>query len=162
MAAPIGSDLVWKEIERRSFAVLSYVNPKGQARSAGIVYVAIDRVLYVRAAKDSWKAKHILRNPHVALNVTIAKRLPFIPWIQIPDATIAFSGTARVIPMGDLDPKLLETLSGRLIEQHGTIAENCIIEIRPAGHFATYGVGVSLLDKRDPQKARGRAPVRPH
>ena len=57
MAALIGSDLVWKEIEKRSFAVLSYVNPKGQARSAGIVYVAIDRVLYVRAAKDSWKAK---------------------------------------------------------------------------------------------------------
>ena len=159
MAAPIGSDLVWTEIEKRSFAVLSYVNPKGQARSSGIVYVAIDRVLYVRVAKDSWKAKHILRNPHVALNVTIAKRVPFMPWIKIPDATIAFSGTARVIPMSDLDPKLVETLTGRLIEQHGTIADNCIIEIRPAGHFATYGVGVSLLDMRDPQKARGRAPV---
>lgn len=159
MPAPIGSGLVWKEIEKRSFAVLSYVNPKGRARSAGIVYVAIDRVLYVRAAKDSWKAKHILLNPHVALNVTIAKRVPFMPWIKIPDATIAFSGTARVLPMSDLDPKLLETLTGRLIEQHGTIAENCIIEIRPTGHFATYGVGVSLLDMRDPQKARGRAPV---
>ena len=107
MPAPIGSGLVWKEIEKRSFAVLSYVNPKGRARSAGIVYVAIDRVLYVRAAKDSWKAKHIRLNPHVALNVTIAKRVPFIPWIKIPDATIAFSGTARVLPMSDLDPKLL-------------------------------------------------------
>jgi len=61
--------------------------------------------------------------------------------------------------MSELDPKLLETLTGRLIEQHGTIADNCIIEIRPAGHFATYGVAVSLLDMRDPQKARGRAPV---
>ena len=50
--------------------MLSYVNPKGRARSAGIVYVPIDRVLYVRAAKDSWKAKHILLNPRVALNVT--------------------------------------------------------------------------------------------
>lgn len=159
MAAPIDSDLVWKEIEKRSFAVLSYVNPKGQARSSGIVYVPIDRLLYVRVAKDSWKAKHILRNPHVALNVTIAKRIPFMPWIKIPDATIAFSGTARVISMSDLDPTLLETLTGRLIEQHGTIANNCMIEIRPAGHFATYGVGVPLLDMRDPQKARGRAPV---
>ena len=159
MPAPIGSDLVWKEIERRSFAVLSYVNPKGRARSAGIVYVAIDRVFYVRAAKDSWKAKHILLNPHVALNVTIAKRVPFMPWIKIPDATIAFSGTARVLPMSDVDPRLLETLMGRLIEQHGTIAENCIIEIRPSGHFVTYGVGVSLLEMRDPQKARGRTPV---
>jgi len=159
MPAPIGSDLVWKEIEKRSFAVLSYVNPKGRARSAGIVYVVIDRVLYVRAAKDSWKAKHILLNPHVALNVTIAKRVPFMPWITIPDATIAFSGSARVLPMSDLNRKLLETLTGRLIEQHGTLAENCIIEIRPTGYFVTYGVGVSLLDMRDPQKARGRTPV---
>jgi hypothetical protein len=159
MPAPVGSDLVWKEIEKRSFAVLSYVNPKGRARSAGIVYVAINRVLYVRAAKDSWKAKHILLNPHVALNVTISKRVPFMPWIKIPDATIAFSGTARVLPMRDVDPKLLATIMGPLIEQHGTIAENCIIEIRPSGHFVTYGVGVSLLEMRDPQKARGRTPV---
>ncbi len=112
MPAPIGSDLVWKEIEKRSFAVLSYVNPKHQARSAGIVYFPIDRVLYVRAAKSSWKAKHILLNPHVALNVTISKRVPFMPWIKIPDATIAFSGTARVLPMSDVDPKLLEALVG--------------------------------------------------
>ena len=159
MPAPIGSDLVWKEIEKRSFAVLSYVNPKGRARSAGIVYVAMNRVLYVRAAQDSWKAKHILLNPHVPLNVTISKRVPFMPWIKIPDATIAFSGTARVLPMRDVDPKLLATIMGPLIEQHGTVAENCIIEIRPSGHFVTYGVGVSLLEMRDPQKARGRTPV---
>jgi len=38
-------------------------------------------------------------------------------------------------------------------------AENCMLEIRPTGHFVTYGVGVSLMDMRDPEKARGRAPV---
>ena len=31
--------------------------------------------------------------------------------------------------------------------------------IHATGHFATYGVGVSLLDMRDPEKARGRTPV---
>jgi hypothetical protein len=159
MSAPVTSDLVWREIEKRSFAVLSYVNPKGQARSAGIVYVPIDRVLYVRTAEKSWKTKHIQRNPHVALNVTIPKRIPFLPWIKIPDATIAFSGTARVIPMSDIEPKLLDTVLGPLIKQHGIMEDNCIIEIRPTGHFATYGVGVSLLDMRHPEKARGRAPV---
>ncbi|MBT8451314.1 MAG: pyridoxamine 5'-phosphate oxidase family protein [Deltaproteobacteria bacterium] len=159
MAAPATTDLVWKEIEKRSFAVLSYVNPKGRARSSGIVYIPVDRVLYVRVATDSWKAKHIRQNPHVALNVTIAKRVPFMPWIQIPDATIAFSGTARVLSMSEVEPELLETLVGQMIEHRGATDENCIIEIRPAGHFATYGVGVSLLDMRDPEKARGRAPV---
>ena len=159
MAAPITTDLVWKEIEKRSFAVLSYVNPKGRARSSGIVYVPIDRVLYIRVANNSWKAKHIRLNPHVALNVTIAKRVPFMPWIDIPDATIAFSGTARVVQMNELDTKLREAIVGPLIEDHGTPDENCIIEIHPTGHFATYGVGVPLLDMRDPEKARGRTPV---
>ncbi|MDH3622452.1 MAG: pyridoxamine 5'-phosphate oxidase family protein [Myxococcales bacterium] len=158
MPAPVTSDLVWREIEKRSFAVLSYVNPKGQARSSGIVYVPIDRVLYVRVATESWKAKHIRRNPHVALNVTISKRVPFMPWIDIPDATIAFSGTARVLPMSEVEPKLLEALLGRMID-HANNDDNSIIEIRPTGHFATYGVGVSLLDMRDPEKARGRTPV---
>ena len=159
MSAPITTDLVWKEIEKRSFAVLSYVNPKGRARSSGIVYVPIDRVLYVRVAKNSWKAKHIRLNPHVALNVTIPKRVPFMPWVKIPAATIAFSGTARVVSMGELETKLREAIVGKLIEGHGAFDDNCIIEIHPSGHFATYGVGVSLLDMRDPEKARGRTPV---
>jgi hypothetical protein len=46
-----------------------------------------------------------------------------------------------------------------MIERHGSMDENCIIEIHANGHFATYGAGVSLLDMRDPEKARGRTPV---
>ena len=52
------------------FAVLSYVTPKSHARSAGIVYTVRDRVLYIGTGKDSWKAKHIVRNPNVALFAT--------------------------------------------------------------------------------------------
>ena len=160
MPAPVTSDLVWREIEKRSFAVLSYVNPRGQARSAGIVYVPVDRVLYVRAAKESWKAKYIRLNPHVALNVTISKRVPFMPWIDIPDATIAFSGVARVIPMSEVEPKLLERILGRMIERHGTMEENCIIEIRATGHFADVRCrSVSSGHARPGQGAGSRAPV---
>ena len=53
---------------------------------------------------------------------------------------------------------LLDALLERMFE-HANNDENCIIEIRPNGHFATYGIGVSLLDMRDPEKARGRTPV---
>jgi len=84
-----------------------------------------------------------------------------MPWIQIPDATIAFSGAARVISMNDVEPKLRQRILGRMIEGHGTMEDNCILEIRPTGHFMTYGVGVPLLDMRDPEKARGHAPVVP-
>jgi hypothetical protein len=159
MPAPITSDLVWNEIEKRSFAVLSYVTARDEARSAGIVYVVRNRKLYIRAATDSWKAKHIRGNPNVALNVTIPKRVPFMPWIKIPQATIAFKGAATVIDAVDADREVLEALTGATGHDAESLAQMCIIEVTPGGHFATYGVGVSLLDMREPTKARGRVAV---
>lgn len=159
MPAPITADLVWNEIEKRLFAVLSYVTPKAQARSAGIVYVVRDRTLYVGTGKESWKAKHIRLNPNVALNVTIPKRIPFLPWIKIPDATIAFSATATVQSMRETAPEIIDALMKGMADQEEIVAESCMLVIRPTGHFVTYGVGVPLLDMRDPEKARGRTPV---
>jgi hypothetical protein len=37
--------------------------------------------------------------------------------------------------------------------------ETCMIEVTPEKEFLTYGVGVSLMEMRDPVKATGRAPV---
>lgn len=39
------------------------------------------------------------------------------------------------------------------------MAESCLIEVTPRGEFVTYGVGVSLMQMRDPEQARGCAPV---
>lgn len=159
MSASITTELVWAEIEKHFFAVLSYVTPKAEARSAGIVYIVRDRKLYMRASTNSWKAKHIRLNPNVALNVTIPKRIPFMPWIKIPAATIAFHGTARVIASEDADPAVLQALAGAMPDHSEIAGQNSIIEVEPKGHFATYGVGVSLLAMRDPKTARGRVPV---
>jgi hypothetical protein len=40
------------------------------------------------------------------------------------------------------------------------VANSCIIEVTPEKEFVTYGVGVSLMQMRQPEQARGRAPVR--
>ena len=159
MSAPVTTDLVWEEVEKQLFAVLSYVTPKAQARSAGIVYMVRDRKLYVGTGNDSWKAKHIRLNPHVALNVTIPKRIPLMPWVKIPAATIAFSATASVQSMAETDPEVVQALMKGMADQEEIIAGSCMLVLRPTGHFVTYGVGVPLLDMRDPEKAGGRAPV---
>lgn len=159
MPAPISTALVWSEISRRCFAVLSYVTPRAEARSAGVVYVVRDERLYIRTDTDSWKARHIRLNPSVALNVTIPKRVPFMPWIRIPEATIAFGGTARVIDGDTADADLAQALARATGHEVESLAGICFIEVTPAGHFATYGVGVSLLDMRHPAKARGRVAV---
>ena len=159
MPASITTDFVWAEIERRRFAVLSYVTPTAEARSAGVVYIARDRKLYTRAGSDSWKARHIRLNPQVALVVTIPKRIPFLPWVRIPAATIALHGTARVIGARDADPGVMRALASSVPDHSELKARTSIIEIEPTGHFLTYGVGVPLLVMRDPSRARYRVPV---
>ena len=45
MPIALTSDQVWEVLEREIFGVLATVNPRGQPRSAGIVYTVKDRVL---------------------------------------------------------------------------------------------------------------------
>lgn len=159
MPAAITTDLVWREIEKHVFAVLSYVNPNGEARSAGMVYIVRDRKLHLATGVDSWKARHIKLNPNVALNVTIPKRIPFFPWVKVPHATIAFQGKAAIVGAASSHPDVITALTRGMVDDPEIAAQSCIIDIEPTGHFATYGIGVPLLHMRDPQKAFGRAPV---
>ena len=39
------------------------------------------------------------------------------------------------------------------------LAQLCILELIPQGDFLTYGVGVSLLQMREPAQAQARVPV---
>lgn len=155
MSLQLASTRVWEEVERNSFAVLGMVTAAGESRTVGIVYVVDNRKLYIGADRTAWKTKHITRNPHVSLTIPIAKRVPLMPWIKIPAATITFSGSAQILDKEELEAGLLEKLH-RHDEARGGW---CAIEVTPQRDFITYGVGVSLLAMRHPAKSRGRASV---
>lgn len=159
MTLQLTTDQVWKEIEKNLFAVLGMVTPKGEARTVGIVYVVHDHKLYIGTQKAAWKAKHIADNPHVSLTIPIAKRIPFLPWIKIPAATITFSGTARVLANGEVKADVLKALYRDVVKDETAMAASCVIEVTPQGEFITYGVGIGLMQMRFPDKARGRATV---
>lgn len=159
MAAPVTTDQVWEELIKNLFAVLGYVTPKGEARTVGIVYLVRDGHFYITTRLSSWKAKHIALNPHVSLTVPIPKRIPLLPWIKIPAATITFSGTATCLGLDDVSPELLHALFRGMEDDPEIAADACIIQVVPKKEFLTYGVGVPLLAMRDRQKARGRVPV---
>ena len=146
---------VWDQIDSNSFAVLGMVTARHQARTVGIVYVVDGRRLYIGAGRDQWKTKHIAQNGDVSMTIPIPKRVPLMPWIKIPAATITFSGTARVLEAEQLDEALFEKLYRHDAERSGWRA----IEVTPRGHFITYGIGVSLLAMRHPDQARARVPV---
>ena len=153
------TEQVWQEIEDELFAVIGMVTAKHEARTVGIVYVVRDRKLYIGTGKDTWKARHIAGNPHVSMTIPIAKRIPFLPWIKIPAATITFHGTARVLETAETPPDLLQAVFRQVADEEEMMADSCLIEVTPEKDFVTYGIGVSLMQMRHPEKARGRAPV---
>jgi hypothetical protein len=160
MSHHVTTELVWNELGSQIFAVLGMVSARGEARTAGIVYIIHNNKLYISTGKDSWKARHTRGNPHVSLTVPIAKRVPLLPWIKIPAATITFSGKATVHDPEDVEPGFLATLLRGMEKDADRLAEICVIEVEPVGDFITYGVGVTLMQMRDPALARGRTAVR--
>jgi nitroimidazol reductase NimA-like FMN-containing flavoprotein (pyridoxamine 5'-phosphate oxidase superfamily) len=157
MTLQLTSEQVWIELNKQLFAVLGMVTLKGEARTVGVVYTVHDQKIYFSTSKDSWKVRHIQRNPHVSLTVPIAKRIPVMPWVKIPAATITFSGQARVVDATGASHDILQALFRGLESDTDQLETISIVEITPIGDFVTYGVGVSLMQMRFPQKARGRA-----
>ncbi len=159
MPRQLTSQQVWQAIEKELFAVVGMVTAGHEARTVGILYAVGDHKLYFITGSDTWKTRHIAANPHVSVTIPIAKRVPIMPWMKIPQATITFQGTARICGASEVMPDLLQKLLGPMADDSALIAGSCLIEIVPTGEFVTYGVGVRLIEMRDPNKARGRAPV---
>ena len=159
MNLQLSSELVWQELKKEIFAVLGMVTARGEARTVGVVYVVHDHKVYIATEKDTWKARHIQQNPSVSLTATIPKRIPLMPWIKIPAATITFSGQGRVLDPADVGQDVLHSLLRGLATDAEALASMAVIEIQPVGDFVTYGVGISLMTMRHPDKAGGRAPV---
>ncbi|MFQ5695443.1 MAG: hypothetical protein ACE5HB_05595 [Terriglobia bacterium] len=159
MSLTLTSEQVWKEIESGMFAVLGFVNPRGESRSSGIVYHVRDRQLYISVYRDSWKARHIAKHPGVSLTITLPKRISFLPWVKIPPATITFQADAEVHDFGGVDPAIGRALLKGLELNVDPATVIAIIRVKPRGEFLTYGIGVSLRTMMKPEQAAGRAPV---
>jgi hypothetical protein len=159
MRTQLTTEQVWQYIDQNLFAVLGMVTPQGEARTVGVVYVVDAHKLYIGTLKAAWKAKHIAHNSHVSLTIPIAKRLPFVPWIKIPAATITFSGLARVLEHQEVSATVLRKLYRDVVKDANAMALSCVIEVAPQGEFITYGVGTSLMQMRFPEQARGRVGV---
>ncbi len=159
MNNPATTEIVWKAIEDQLFAVLGMVTGDQESRTVGIVYLINDRKFYIGTGLKTWKVRHIKENNSVSLTIPIAKRIPVMPWIKIPQATISFSGTARIIPASEAPQELLQSVFRHKADDQDFINDNCLIEVSPIGDFITYGIGVSLIQMRKPELSRGRAAV---
>lgn len=157
-ASRLTTEDAWRAIEKRSFAIVGYETPRGDPRSSGVVYKAVDRRLYVAVAPKGWKARHIAASGRVSVTVPVHRAGVLALLAPIPPATISFHGEAFVHSAGTLQTRTLLEHLGSLLprERRGSAA---VIEIVPEGAFVTYGVGVPLRDMRDTVRARARVPV---
>jgi Pyridoxamine 5'-phosphate oxidase len=152
-------DDVWREIEKASFAIIGHVTPDGEPRSSGIVYRSAGRRLYIAVAPDSWKAKHIEASGRVSVVVPVRRGGILSLVLPIPPATIGFHAKAVVHPASPLAecnglPRELVSLVPEERRAHARI-----IELSPEGEFLTYGIGVSLMDMKQPTIAQARVPA---
>jgi hypothetical protein len=159
MKMNLTTEQVWETVEKNNFAVVGMVTPRGEARTVGVVYIVRNHRLYVGTERSSWKARHISENPHVSITIPISKRIPFMPWIKIPSATITFSGRASVMEPGEAPIGVMPLLFRGLERNPTDISASCVIEVAPEKDFLTYGVGMPLLQMRNPEKARRRVSV---
>jgi hypothetical protein len=159
MTLQLTAEQVWEAIEKELFAVIGMVSAHNEARTAGVVYIVRDHKLYVATGKHTWKARHMAANPHVSVTIPIAKHVPVMPWMKIPAATITFCATADILEAGQTSDDVLQAVFHGMAADPEYLADSCVIELTPEKEFVTYGIGVSLMQMRDPEKARGRAPV---
>jgi Pyridoxamine 5'-phosphate oxidase len=152
------SDEVWHQLEKTSFAVVSYVTPAGEPRSSGVVYKAVARRLYIAVAPDSWKARYVSTGNHVSVTIPVPRGGILALAMPIPPATISFHATAMVHTPESVETESLVKQLGSLLppeRRHAAV----IIELVPEGNFLTYGIGVSLMDMQKPEIARAVFPV---
>jgi Pyridoxamine 5'-phosphate oxidase len=154
----LSTDQVWRSVGRGTFAVIGYVTPTGAPRSAGVLYTVVGHRMYVITAVDSWKARHIAASGHVTVTVPIRRGGPLAMLLPIPPATVSFHGSAVVHPASAMARLSLSERFTKLLPPESR-ATSCVLEIRPDGHFVTYGVGVPLRQMPHPELARARVPV---
>lgn len=146
---------VWRAVSRASFAVLSHVTPAGAPRSSGVVYAVVGDRMLVAVGKDSWKARHIGTDGLVSVTVPIRRGGALSLLMPIPPATVSFPAVATIHIGESLDriPALAKLVPPE------RWASCVILDIRPTGHYVTYGLGVPLPRMRDPARSRARIPV---
>ena len=148
-------DAVWRALERASFAVIGHVNGSGEPRSSGVVYGVADGRLYVVVAADGWKAHDLHTGDEVSVTVPVRRGGLLALLFPIPPATISFHATTTVHAAGTVRPEQLPHDLARLLPAPAS-GSSVVLELFPSGAFVTYGIGVSLLDLRRPELARGR------
>jgi general stress protein 26 len=140
--------LVLRAIDRGSFCTLATASAANRPHASGVLYSAVDGVLWFATSEDSVKARNVRANPRVAVCIPVRK------YPVGPPFNVQLQGSAELVAMDD--PAVAALLSGRRLKNitsHGELDEpdTCFLRVTPGRRAHSYGLGVPLRTiLRDP------------
>jgi general stress protein 26 len=143
--------LVQRAINRGSFCTLATSSQANRPHVVGVLYAAVDGLLYVSTLRTSVKARNIRANPRVAVCIPV-RRFPVGPPFHV-----ALQGQAEV--RSRHDPRIVGLLDAKRLKSitsHGELddPDSRFLIVTPGRRVATYGLGVPLRQLlRDPLRA---------
>jgi general stress protein 26 len=144
---PPAPDAVHRAIAKHSFCTLA-TSSGDSPHGVGVLYAAVDGVLYVSTLEGSKKARNIRKNSRVAVCIPV-RRYP-----MAPPFLVQFGGTAEILaPQHPTIVELVHTRRFKKITSHGELddPDTCFLRITPGRTVFTYGIGVPLRTlMRDP------------
>lgn len=143
---------VIKIIKSNMWMVVSTVDEKNHPHSSVVVYQSDGEILIFQTGIHTIKAKSI-QNSNV-VSVTIPFRKNFLhKLIPAPPAELHFTGKAEILPNDDIQARKIFSRFLKYSEDVEYPQDSIWVKIIPSNIISTYGVGVGLLEMRNPNKA---------
>jgi hypothetical protein len=143
---------VIKIIKSNIWMVISTVDEKNHPHSSVVVYQSDGEILIFQTGIHTIKAKSIQHNS--AVSVTIPFRKNFLhKLIPAPPAELHFTGKAELLPYDNIQARKIFSRFLKHSEDVEYPQDSIWVKIIPSNTILTYGVGVRLLDMKNPNKA---------
>ena len=151
---------VRKVIRKNNWLVLSTVNEKNQPHSSVIMYQSDGNVLYFMTGLNTLKSKDMQKNNKVAITIPFRKGF-FHKLIPAPPAELHFKAIAESVPTDNEEAAKMLAKFLKYSENAGVDDDSIWYKLTPSNLISTFGVGVSLLNMRNPEKASNLVRLNP-
>ena len=140
-------------LKKKNWLVLSTVDENNVSHSSVVVYQSDGKKIYLMTGKNTIKARDIRINNKVSITIPFWKNF-FHKILPAPPAELCFTAFAEIKPFDDEEAKQIFAKYLKYQENVENVDENIWIKITPQKKIYTYGVGIKLLQMRNPEKAR--------
>ena len=140
-------------IRRNRWLTLSTASQKGMPQSSLVVYASDGYIIYILTGKNTVKIRNILKNPKVSVTIPFYKSLIHRLITMAPPAAITFRARAETREFDDGEATEFYEKALNFKVPDDMEEEGIWIRLTPGDSATCLGVGVSLLELRDLEKA---------